>query len=507
MKKVIIVIAILFSIVSFSQEYKFGKVSKQELNEKFNVTDSSAPATYLYKKRRTYFVYINQEFGLETEVHERIKIYNKEGYDYATKKIKLYKENNNKGSVTKLKAYTYNLTDGKIEKTKLKSKGIFKTELHKYANETKFTLPNLKEGSVVEYRYTIKSPFIYDIDEYNFQASIPIKKLEAKFSAPEYFNFKKNLKGYLEVLPKRSESTGSITVKTKSHQLAGGKIETYENDFDYQNLIDSYSLTNVPALKDEPYVNNIDNYRSTIKYELSFTKFPNSSIKYYSKNWDDVIRTIYESSSFGGELNKSNYFKKDVDALIQGVSDPLTRAGLIFNHLKSKVKWNGYYGYITNDGVKKAYKQQSGNVAEINLMLTSMLRYAGLSANPVLVSTRGNGVPLFPTRAGFNYVVSAIELKNNVILLDATSLYSSPNVLPYRALNWEGRIVREHGSSTLVNLYPNKKTNTTYFISCKIEEQGNVKGKMRKILTNHKALNYREAISCKFYNKYTYSCA
>jgi hypothetical protein len=52
----------------------------------------------------------------------------------------------------------------------------------------------------------------------------------------------------------------------------------------------------------------------------------------------------------------------------------------VFNHVKN-LKWNGYYGYSCNDGVKKKYKDKTGNVAEINLMLTAMLRYANLNAN------------------------------------------------------------------------------------------------------------------------------
>ena len=59
--------------------------------------------------------------------------------------------------------------------------------------------------------------------------------------------------------------------------------------------------------------------------------------------------------------------------------------------------------------MRKAYKDKTGNVAEINLMLTAMLRYAGINANPVLVSTRSNGIALFPNRTAFNYVIAAVE--------------------------------------------------------------------------------------------------
>ncbi len=55
-------------------------------------------------------------------------------------------------------ALTYNLVNGKIEKTKLKSEGEFNEQvLNKFRSRKKITMPNVKEGSVLEYKYTIKT--------------------------------------------------------------------------------------------------------------------------------------------------------------------------------------------------------------------------------------------------------------------------------------------------------------------------------------------------------------
>ena len=85
-----------------------------------------------------------------------------------------------------------------------------------------------------------------------------------------------------------------------------------------------------------------------------------------------------------------------------------------------------------------------------------MLRYAGLTANPVLVSTRSNGIAIFPNRTAFNYVIAAVETPNGNILLDASDKFSTPNVLPFRALNWYGRLIRKDGTSEEVDLMPKK---------------------------------------------------
>ncbi|WP_299253483.1 transglutaminase domain-containing protein [uncultured Lacinutrix sp.] len=491
--KVKLIILALFSInICIAQNYNFGKISKEELQEQFNPQDSTANATYLYKYRKTYFLHHNNEFKLMTDVHERIKIYNKEDSDFATKEINLYEGNGRKESITGLKAYSYNFVDGKITETKLKKDGIFETELSKHYNQKKFTMPNIKKGTVIEYKYKIESPFYQNVDEFIFQHSIPIKKLEIKFEYPEYFGFKANAIGFLTIEKRQDTRQDKLTIESKSYdQRFGVKTGTNKDELEYTSNIDIYESNNIPALKNEPFVNNINNYRSLAKYELAYIKYPNSQIKEFSTSWEDVVKTIFDNSDFGDELKKSNYFKEDVNALLEGVNDPMEKAGLIFNYVKTKMKWNNYYGKYINVGVKKAYKEKVGNVAEINLMLTSMLRYAGINANPVLVSTRNNGIPLFPTIEGYNYIVCAIELLDNVILLDATSKYSTLNVLPVRALNWKGRIIRSHGSSALIDLYPKEMSSHTSFMSINLNDNTGIEGGIRNIYTAQKAMSYR----------------
>ena len=415
MKKLLLICLVLNIQFLLAQDYDFGKISKEELLEKFNSSDTSAAASYLYKYRRSFFEYIqNDGFQLVTEIHERIKVYNKEGFDYATKKINLYKDGVDNEKIAELKAFTYNLVDDKIEDSKLKSEGEFDIELSKFYNQKSFTMPNVKEGSIIEYKYKVRSPFIAVVDEFKFH-DIPVKKLIAIFDVPEYFNYNVNVKGFLSVVPKIEHNNDEITFNTKSRS-GGTGYSSAKTTFNTSkiNFIEKrslYELTDIPAIKSEPFVNNIDNYRSSVKYELSYTKFPNAMLKHYSTTWEDVVKTIYKSTNFGSELNKTEYFEKDLEALMVDVSNPLEKISKVFDFVKSQVKWNGYYGKYTEDGVRQAYKERRGNVAEVNLMFTSMLRSIGLNANPVLVSTRDNGIPVFPTRDGYNYVISGVEIE------------------------------------------------------------------------------------------------
>lgn len=478
-KLVQLLIVLFFFGSVHAQDYKFGKVSEEEVLEKQHPTDSSASAAYLFKKRNSYYRY-DKGVGLRliTEVHNRIKIYSKDGFDYASEAINLYETSGADERVGGLKGYTYTMDDGEMVETKLDKESIFDTQVSKNHKQVKFTMPNVKEGSVVEYQYKITSPFVQSIDEFVFQHAIPVKKLVAKMRILEYFKFNQRTKGFLII----DSNTNVVT----DHSLG---INVTEVAFD---------MADIPALKEERFVTNMDNYRSGVKFEIVSLEIPGSLYEVYAKTWDDVVRTIYESSSFGEELKRTNYFEEELDALLATTSDEVARMFIVLNFVKQKVKWNTYLGFGSDEGTRKAYKEGTGNSADINLMLVSMLNHANVKAYPVLVSTRDNGIPIFPTLEGFNYVVAAAKVGETYQLLDATNAFSTVNVLPTRALNWFGRIVSEGGTSEVIDLMPKHKSMDAVMMSVSLNEDGSIEAKLRQQYTNNNAFVFRNQ-----YNKGT----
>jgi len=499
MKNSILLVFILSQFSFFAQDYKFGKVSKAELEERFYPLDSTADAAYLYKYRRTYFEYMQDEGGFKviTDYHMRIKIYSKDGFEKATQYFEYYKpDSGNKERISSLKANTFYLENGKVKKKKISKDAIFDEKRSKYRSVKKITMPNVIEGCILEIKYSLISPY-GSIDDLRFQYDIPVKKLDYKIEVPEYYTFNKRFKGYYFITPNKSEINSKITLRFKNRDRRVGALVTtgYSKEtVDYKNKIEKYIANNIPALKDnEPFVSSIHNYRGGVKYELTATRFPNTAPKVFSSTWKDIVKRVYNSPNFGSELNKTSYFKDDLTKVLNGTTNDNEKIMAIFNHVKSKVKWNDYKGKYTDKGVKKAYKEGVGNVADINLMLTSMLRVANLNAKPVLVSTRANGVPLFPTLDGFNYVIAMVEFTDgSYVLLDATEKYSSPNILPFRVLNWNGRKVEKDGTSSWVKLTSSKHALEDNYLSVKISDEGLVEGVLRSIYSNLKALNYRK---------------
>ncbi|MBS9462287.1 DUF3857 domain-containing protein [Flagellimonas sp. 389] len=474
MFKNLTIVLLIFCLAtkSISQEVKFGKISKDELLEKEYINDKSASAAILYKHRNTYLTLSNGNAELVTEVHERIKIYDKAGFDYATEEISLFKNRNDNEQVRKIKAVTYNLENNKIVATELQKEGIFKTEASYYYNQVKFTLPNVKEGSVIEFSYKINSPFIWNIDEFRFQYDIPVKYMKAELRTPKGFEYKQTFKGYINVYPKT--------------------YKKLDNRIGMEVVVNEYYVNNMPAMKEEGYVDNIYNYRSGVLFELVSVEYP-GYFKSYSRSWSDVAKTIGSSDDYKNQLDKTNSFDDEIDDLIDAKGSDMDKLKSIFEYVKNNITWNGIDGKYFYNGLKKTLKEKKGNSADVNLLLVAMLRYAGIDANPVIISTKDNLIPLFPTIDRLNYVLAYAVVGDKKYFMDATEEYSNLNILPLKDYNWKGILIDNNKKvwKQIDILSPGISSNM-YSLDIALNEDGTQEGVCRSRYDKHSALRFRK---------------
>lgn len=470
---------------SVAKNFEYGNVSKEELLEKAHPLDSTAVAAIIFKKGRTFYTYRrNNGFILNHEYTFRIKIYKKEGLSWATFQVPYYVgyEKYNDDVVKFSNCATYNLESGVVVKTKLKGEGVFKNEINKNWAEASILLPNVKVGSVLEIKYLLKSESLVKFPVFNFQYNIPVNYAEYDTEIPEYFVYKPILTGYTTIKSESKYTQGSQNYEDKFGQSGG---------FRYSQINSKYSVENMPAMKEEAFVDNIINYKTALFHELESTQFPEEPVKDYSVTWEGVTKTIFKDNDFGKQLQERDFLMQDIKSILKDVEEK-NKINVIFEFVKNKMNWNNEYGYFTDKGVKKAYLEKTGNCAEINFILIDMLKLAGIKANPVLISTVDHGVPVYPNRTVYNYVVAAVEREGKQVLLDATQKYTTQNILPLNALNWNGRLIRADGTSEEIILAPTFQSNINYTALANIDSQGKISGKLRIQKTNYEAYSFRE---------------
>ena len=217
MKKLTLLFAfVMITKSAFSQTNELGKVTLDELKETKHKKDTSAVASIIFQKGKSYFIYsINEGFMTVTEVEAKIKIFKKDGYDWANKTVAIYTPGQDNERIEFSKAISYNLVDGKIVKTKLQKEGEFKEKTNKFTTLAKITMPAVKEGTIIEYAYKITSPY-YSLPEWNFQYSIPVDYSEFTTGIPEYYYFNTFSKGFLNPTQLKTSITRSVSQSSTS---------------------------------------------------------------------------------------------------------------------------------------------------------------------------------------------------------------------------------------------------------------------------------------------------
>lgn len=482
-----------------SQIEKFGKVSEEILTQDRHPLHPEADAAFLFRDIRVYYIYVKDKgFVQNTEVHERVKIYNNTGFDWATHQVRYYVGGNTDQSVTRIKGATYNLENGKVQTTKLEKDGIFDEAYNKFWNLKKLALPKVKAGSVIEYKYVVSSDYIGNIREILLQQTVPIDYESIRFEIPEFYVFRPYVRGDIVLNPQTKKGTRTesfaLGAKTVGSGLNARTVSGGQSKFTYEITTTEYELNNVSPLRDEPYVDNLFNYIGAINMELQYTNYPNSGITEYISSWESESNTIFQDY-YKDYLNKRIDLGSDLDGLLVVANSDKEKLNLIFEWAKNKIKWNGEYGIFPEESLKEISEKGSAPIAELNLLLVKALEYAGLESYPVLVSTKEHGVPLFPTLEGFNYVIAAVVLDGGLFLMDASSPASLPNMLPERVMNWQGRLLMPDGASQFVSLTPNYLSSHVVNLLANLDDTTDAVGQAREQFTNHFGLEMRSALT------------
>lgn len=490
-KKLLLAGFLLFSIFSYAQEkavsksksFKYGKIDIAEFDTKVNGTDSAAAAVALFDVGRGFFEFSPKtgNFMYVFERHTRYKIINKGGYDYGNMELQFYKQNDSESKLDNMEAATYNLEGDKIVVSKLSKDAKFSEKQDKNFTLKKFALPNIKEGSIVEYKYRITSDFIYTLGPWYFQRSIPTLYSEFTITIPEYYKYKPNASGYVFLNPTRQMVNETFLIEGQT--LSATSVRMH------------YLAENVPGLKKESFVTTMDDYISKIGFELSSITIPGQVYREFNTSWPKVVKGLKEDENFGLFLNKRGYSKTILKEILKGETKPDTVVMMIFDYVKNNIKWNDEHRkYASEVNPKIIFEKKTGSSADINLCLLTLLTEANITAFPVLLSTRENGShPGLPMITDFNNVIVQAEVGDRTILLDATDKDHSLNLIAYQNLNHQGlKVNLKDENAEWISLEEDKLSKKNINLMLTLNKENQFSGKLYLSSTNYEALNRRD---------------
>lgn len=484
MKKTIVTVTICCcALVALCQKspFKFGDIPMEDLTMSIYDKDSSAAAVVLFDFGKAYIGFNAGGAVLSFERHVRIKILNKDGLSWADASIPLYKSGSAEERVIGLKAVTYNLENGKVVESKMSKDAIFKEKFNRNINLQKFTLPNVKEGSVLEYSYTVNSDFLANFPNWKFQYSIPVRYSEYNAIIPDFFVMEKYMQGYIAI--------ADYDIQNKSQA-------------NYTEKVHHWVIKNVPAFKEEPFMTSEDDYVSKVNFALAYINFPGQPSQEIMGTWEKLVANLKESEYFGKVITGSNYLKKTVEEMLVGKTDELEKIETIHTYVKNNIEWDGYKDY-TAESPKTILERKKGTSGDINLLLASMLEKAGFEVDMVLLSTRDHGFirKPYPMSRQLNYVVCRLLVGDKFVFLDATEKYIPIDFLPERCLNGEGLLVSNKNTGW-VSLAPKAKAKSTITAELALNEDAELNGTITYLKDGYDAIATRKQILSKGQDEY-----
>ncbi len=433
---------------------KFGEISVADFSTVNQVIDSGAQAVILFDRGYSYFRGTSKGwFELIFERHQKIKILSGNGKNAGNFSILQYFNADGEEKISKLKGSTFHLENGKIIETKLNEKDIYKEKLARNISVTKFGMPNVKEGAIIEIHYTVQSDFLFNLRPWEFQGDYPVLESEYTTSIPNFFSYAVIKQGYLPI-PERQvrEFVNFYSIRSKNELNVTGSDDKFNIRTNETEI--RWKMTNVPALKDEPFITTKENYKSKFRFQLSDTRFSDGEPVNVMSTWPMVAEKLLADESFGLCFSQNNnWLNDDIKRLTTGQPTNMDKAKALYSYMRDKFSITRNNGIYVSNQPRTIWKEMKGSVVDANIMLTLLLQSIGLEADPVILSTRENGrtTENYPVIDQYNYVVCRAVIDGKEYFLDASNPLLGFGYLPLECFNGHAQLIKKEPRSVFFN--------------------------------------------------------
>ncbi|HTF27911.1 MAG TPA: DUF3857 domain-containing protein [Flavitalea sp.] len=449
-KLIAFIFALLIASPVLSQDFPdYGIIPARDIQMKECPFDKEADAVVL---AREAFADHDESYKLITHHRVRLKILREKGMEYADIRIRYYSKDNFE-SIDLVRGKIYNENgSGGIQFAELENKSVYKKNINKYYSEVVFTFPSVKVGSIIEYTYRSTMANYNGLDDWQFQEKIPV--LQSKYSVVIIPNYEFTYK-----VQKREDYELKVTPDKSS-----GRI--------------SFEMKNIPGLRDEPYMDARKDYLQRVIFQLSGYKGTFS--KKFTNTWPDMIRELNQNSNFGNQIGKN---LSGSESFITAFKTEVSQTSIlhkVFDYVRTNIAWNGFTGIYSSDGIKSAWSKKTGHSGEINLILITLLKEAGIEAYPMLVSERDHGKVNreYPFLEQFNTVYTFAVADGKKFYLNAVDKATPAHMIPLDILNTTALVVNKK-SGGLIEINDEKFEYRDYVnVTGVITPDGKIKGEV-----------------------------
>jgi hypothetical protein len=426
---------------------KFGKITLEDFRLNSPIIDSNTDAVTILDRGDISFEGNEKGwFNYVFKRSKRIMIIKNNGFDLATEKLLLYKDKDAKEVIDNLSEVTYNIENGKIIETKLNLKDVFEEKYDPNHFYKKFTMPAVKKGSIIEYSYTIRSGFIFNIPSWEFQSvACPTLWSEYNIAIPGLLSYMTILQGTHKFdINKSGEGFKTYRVNRVNANGGGFGVGVEERIIvSSSTTLHRWVMKNIPVFYSEKYISSPANFIDKISFQL-YKTYDGENYHDVANSWEKVTEELMKREDFGKPLGEENEWLDKITAqVVQQNDNSLQAAKKIYYYLQNNYTCTNHYDKYIKTSLQDVVKKKSGTVGDINLLLIAMLNRKKINALPVLLSTSESGRTSsnYPIMEQLNYVIGKINIESTDYYLDATVPFLPFGKLPLNCYNGYGRVI------------------------------------------------------------------
>jgi hypothetical protein len=458
---------ILSASIIFAQKEipGYGKIDKADLQLKECEFDKDAEAYKLLSFSDVHYDIVGDAIEIITDSRTRIKILKDKGLDEANIKVRFYSKERYE-NINNISGVTYNLDDaGNVVTTKLDNSSIYIKKINNQFSEVTFTMPDVKVGSVFEYKFTDTKKSLGNVDDWYFQDDIPTRISMYRILIPNIFRFITQVLAYQNVEQKSEVINSNI-------YYHGDRVSDRAEE-------KTFTLKNVPALQEEPFMGAEKDYLQRVVCQLQRIVYGDGQVEEVMSSWQKLTDQLLDDEDFGLQLKKNVPHTKSLDDSLKNIQGDYNKMVAIYDFVRANMNWNTSEHIYSSQGIKTAWEKKTGSNAEINLILIDLLRDAGIKAFPLLVSTKDNGTvnTIYPFLDQFNCTMTCVLIGDNKYFLNAADKYNPPNLIPYDVLNNEGFIVDKEYGGWVTLSDPKDRWKNIVWYSAQITPDAQMEGK------------------------------
>ncbi|MBC7554437.1 MAG: DUF3857 domain-containing protein [Taibaiella sp.] len=434
MKSIFVAVACLF-LLCFrlnAREYD-KKFINEQLHIKYGTDDKDATEVVLYEKGTVRIDNGPEGMRQGYAIHRIIRVLKAPATPGRHKYV--YRNDNSKSAfVANMKATTYNLDGEKITETRLENTTVENDMVDNNHSSISFAMPGVKDGSIIEYHFEIVSPLHEYLPEWEFKGKLPKIKSEFEVNAPAGIKFTEAWG--LAALPETFDSVQAAEAKNAQYykvQKSGPK----------NTVRMLWSMANVPAIKKEPFITAVEDYRELLQLKLA-----GSGENELQTTWKSLDSELYHHDFFGKVTRPGGgRLKTFVDSITRDDATAEQKARRIYTYVRYNFECNNNPGLYSRREAEQIFKNRIASAAEINLLLTALLKLARLDAAPVIISKIGDpkASERYPVVNRFNYTVSIAKIDGKNYYMDGSNQYNTFGILPVYCYGGYARVIAERG--------------------------------------------------------------